>query len=101
MRHPLGKADLPEGGMRGHELPGGQLVLLVRQQGWWALDDWCNHAGCLLSQGKLRGFRVICPCHDMEFDVRTGALCCLPRLCQDQPAYRAVVEGEEVFVELD
>ena len=96
----LGRADLGEGTMRGVELPDGRLVLLARVGGaYHALDDVCNHAGCLLSQGRLEGERVVCPCHDMAFDVRTGAGI-EPVLCQDQRAYRVLVEaGDALLVE--
>jgi len=102
-RLPLGADDLPEGGMRGVALPGDRYVLLARVGGvLHAIEDVCNHGGCLLSEGKLKGTRVTCPCHDMAFDVRTGALATEPRLCDDQRRYgRVVVEGGKVWVEVD
>lgn len=101
MRHSAGPADLADGQMRGVRLPGDRHVLVVRLDGTvTALDDQCNHAGCLLSGGKLRGAEVVCPGHDMTFDVRTGALTCRPRLCDDQRTYRAWVEGGEIWVEI-
>ncbi len=87
--------------MRGHELADGTLVLLVRRDGWWAIDDWCNHAGCLLSQGKLNGFLVSCPCHGMEFDVRSGALASIPKLCNDQRAFPVRIEDGQAWVDVE
>jgi 3-phenylpropionate/trans-cinnamate dioxygenase ferredoxin subunit len=101
MRYLLGKAELSEGEMQGHELPDGTLVLLVRRQGWWAVDDWCNHAGCLLSQGKLKGFLVSCPCHGMEFDVRSGLLASIPKLCDDQRVFPVQIEDGQAWVEIE
>jgi 3-phenylpropionate/trans-cinnamate dioxygenase ferredoxin subunit len=101
MRVDLGRDDLPEGGWRGVRVAGGKVVLLARVGGrLYALDDSCNHSGCLLSGGRLDGPRVICPCHGMEFDVRTGALASVPRLCQDQPSYPVAVEGGRAFAEM-
>lgn len=101
MRVGLGRDDLPEGGWRGLEVAGGKRVLLARLAGGlFALDDTCNHSGCLLSQGRIAGGLVRCPCHAMEFDVRTGALASLPRLCDDQRTYPVTLEGGEVFVEI-
>lgn len=102
MRHLLGEADLADGEMRGYRLPGDRYLLLVRLGGaLHALDDRCNHAGCLLSGGRLRGSEVVCPCHEMSFDVRSGAVTCTPRLCDDQRTFPVAVEGERVWVELE
>jgi len=98
----LGPADLGEGEMRGFRLAGERHVLLVRLGGaLHGLEDRCNHAGCLLSEGRLRANEVVCPCHEMTFDVRSGALTCTPRLCDDQRAYPVVVEGGKVWVEVE
>jgi nitrite reductase/ring-hydroxylating ferredoxin subunit len=37
----------------------------------------------------------------MSFDVRSGALTCLPRLCEDQPTFPVAVEGGQVWVEVE
>jgi 3-phenylpropionate/trans-cinnamate dioxygenase ferredoxin subunit len=95
----LGPADLAEGALRGVELPDGRLVLVARARGaFHALDDVCNHAGCLLSQGRLEDGRVVCPCHDAAFDLRTGAVDD-PEFCGDQRTYRVVVDGDALFLE--
>ncbi len=102
MRHLLGEADLAEGEMRGHRLPGERHVLLIRLGGTLhALDDRCSHGGCLLSGGRLRGSEVVCPCHEMSFDVRSGALTCTPRLCEDQRTYAVMVEGGKAWLEVE
>ncbi len=101
MRFRAGPADLGEGQMRGVRLPGDRHVLVAVVQGAVAaLDDSCSHAGCLLSGGKLSGGEVVCPCHGMTFDVRSGALTCRPRLCDDQRTYPVWVEGGEIWVEI-
>jgi 3-phenylpropionate/trans-cinnamate dioxygenase ferredoxin subunit len=100
-RHSLGKIDVPEGTMRSIRLAERRYVLLVRLEGaLYALDDLCNHAGCQLSRGRLEGGRVVCPCHLMAFDVRTGALKTVPRLCDDQPTYVLEERGGELLVTL-
>jgi 3-phenylpropionate/trans-cinnamate dioxygenase ferredoxin subunit len=101
MRVPLGRADLPPGGLRAVAAAGGRLILLARVgDRFFALDDTCNHSGCLLSGGRLVGALVRCPCHGMEFDVRTGALASVPQLCEDQRSYPVAVEDGEAFAEV-
>ena len=96
---PLRADELAEGEMRGVELPDGRLVLVARVEGTLhAIDDVCNHAGCLLSQGRLEGAHVVCPCHEMAFDVRTGAGR-EPVLCDDQRVHRLQVAGRELLLE--
>ena len=100
-RVPLGRADLAPGTMRGHALGPERYVLLVNLDGrYFAIDDWCNHAGCLLSNGRLVGVTVECPCHGARFGVADGALKTSPRICDDQDAYAVVVEDGMVFAEL-
>lgn len=101
VRHSLGKVEVPEGTMRSVRLAERRYVLLVRLEGsLYALDDLCNHAGCQLSRGRLEGGRVVCPCHLMAFDVRTGALQTVPRLCEDQPTLEVEERNGELLVTL-
>ena len=48
-------------------------VLVCRVQGrLYALEDLCSHADTTLSDGRLNGYKVVCPLHGAQFDVRTG-----------------------------
>ncbi len=66
-------ADVPEGRMC--EINAGEhnLVLCHTADGWFAVDNVCTHAYARLSEGRLRGTRLICPLHGGSFDCRTGA----------------------------
>ena len=97
-RIPLGPANLKDGEMRSYKV-GKRDVLIARVNGSYkSLDDWCNHAGCLLSGGRLEENTVVCPCHEIGFDLDTGANVTSPGVCDDQPAFKAVVEGGQVVV---
>ncbi len=97
----LGPVELAEGTMRGFprgERPG---ILLARVGGrLLALDDWCNHAGGKLAEGRLEGGAVTCPLHRMAFELSSGRLVTSPRLCEDQPHYQVEELDGEVWVEL-
>lgn len=101
-RVPLAATDLPaEGQARGVEIAPGRRLLVARVGGrLHALDDVCNHAGCLLSRGRIEGGTVVCPCHYMTFDLRDGRLLVTPRLADDQRSYPVVEEGGAVVVVL-
>jgi 3-phenylpropionate/trans-cinnamate dioxygenase ferredoxin subunit len=79
---------------------GGTLVALARVAGTWhAVEAWCTHAECPLSDGWLEGAAIRCPCHASLFDLATGAPLEGPA---DEPVrvFPARVAGERVEIEL-
>lgn len=99
MKIELGAADFAENEMRGFRV-GKRNVVVVRRDGRYkALDDWCNHAGCLLSGGRLEKNMVVCPCHEVGFDLDTGKNMTSPGICDDQPAFEVNVEDGRLILE--
>jgi 3-phenylpropionate/trans-cinnamate dioxygenase ferredoxin subunit len=98
MRIELGAADFHEGELRGYDL-GKRAVCVARVNGRYkALDDWCNHAGCLLSGGRVEGNLVVCPCHEVGFDLDSGANMTSPGVCDDQPRCEVRVEQGQLVL---
>lgn len=97
----LGPANLKEGDLRGY--PVGKRNVLVACVGGKlkALDDWCNHAGCLLSGGHLDGNMVVCPCHEVGFDLDSGKNVTSPGICDDQRRFDTEVSAEGQLVVID
>lgn len=95
-RATLGPANLKEGDLRGY--PVGKRNVMVACVGGKlkALDDWCNHAGCLLSGGWLEGNTVVCPCHEIGFDLDTGKNVTSPGVADDQPKVELEVENGQL-----
>lgn len=98
IRTKLGKVEVAEGQLKG--LPVGKRNLLLAKVGGKlkSLDDWCNHAGCLLSGGTLEGNTVTCPCHEVGFDLDTGKNVTSPGVCDDQDAFPIEEENGELVV---
>ena len=97
-----GPDDLQEGELRGLEI-GERLVLLARLNGRiTAMDDSCNHAGCLLSGGWIhdRKRAVVCPCHEYAFELGTGRNVTFPKLCEDQRAFEVRIEAGRVMIRI-
>ena len=94
----LGKADLKEGELRGYPVGKRNVMVACVGSKFKALDDWCNHAGCLLSGGHLEKNMVVCPCHEVGFDLDTGANVTSPGVCDDQPAFKTEVEDGNLVV---
>lgn len=89
--------------MTGLETEEGRLVCLARMDGAYrAIDDWCNHAGCLLSAGWLEkmGDRrvVVCPCHEIAFDLDTGENVNAPNMADDQEAFAVIEEEGAIWI---
>ena len=61
--------------------PMGVNILLARVNGVvYALSGKCAHMACPLFTGKLEGYIITCPCHDWQFDIRTGKFLGAPEL---------------------
>ncbi len=94
--------DLVAGELRGIEI--GKRLVLVAKSGETisAIDDFCNHAGCLLSGGWIDGKKgaVVCPCHEYAFDLKTGRNVTFPRLSEDQEAFPTKIEGGRVLLQV-
>ncbi|MGD0817095.1 MAG: Rieske (2Fe-2S) protein [Methanomassiliicoccales archaeon] len=55
--------------------PKGLPVLLMKRYGQiFALSNRCPHMGCALGGGAMEGYILKCPCHDWQFDIRTGRM---------------------------
>jgi nitrite reductase/ring-hydroxylating ferredoxin subunit len=65
-------ADLKEGRMRSCKVADRDIVLCRVEGKVYALDNVCTHALARMSEGRLRGTRLICPLHGASFDARTG-----------------------------
>ena len=97
---PLSPEELVDGQMRGVQVEKRALLVARVADRHFAIDDWCNHGGCLLSGGRLEEGIVICPCHEVGFDVTTGRLATQPILCEDQQTFPVEIRDGQVFVEL-
>ena len=95
----LGPADLEERELRSYAV-GKRCVLVARLDGRYrAMDDWCNHAGCLLSGGRIEENMVVCPCHEIGFDLETGKNVTSPGIADDQPVFTAAVEDGQIVID--
>jgi nitrite reductase/ring-hydroxylating ferredoxin subunit len=88
----LSLADLPRGRMHCLEVGARQIVICNTVNGVYAVDDICTHALARMSEGRLRGVRLICPLHGAAFDVRDGKVL-------GGPATRALPTHEVRIVE--
>ena len=79
----------------------GNLISLWNLDGEiYAIGDICTHEEEYLSEGELVDHCCVeCPLHGAQFDVRTGAVMCLPAT-EPVVTYPVRVVGNEVQVEV-
>ena len=68
----MDEKDLPPEGMRIVKLQGRRIALVRKEGRVHALDNDCPHVGGYLGQGTLQGDSLVCPLHQMAFDLVTG-----------------------------
>jgi 3-phenylpropionate/trans-cinnamate dioxygenase ferredoxin subunit len=91
-------ADLEEGTMQMVQVDG-TMILLIRQDGLFALQGTCSHEYFELDKGFLTDGSVTCALHLSRFDLRDGE-------SLDPPAelplvsFPVSVEGEDIILEL-
>lgn len=66
----------------------------------YATSDICTHMNSSLTAGKLCEYQIECAWHGARFDIRTGEVKALPAAVPVK-IYKVLVEGEDVFLELD
>jgi len=90
----------------GEIAPGGVKVVRIDDQdvavfhvgdAYYAIDDMCTHDGGPLAEGVLEGYVIECPRHGARFDVRTGAVLCMPATVPVS-AYTVRVVGDDIQV---
>ncbi len=70
--------DLQEG-QKKRVMAGEQAIMLALVEGqYFAVQDNCTHNKASLSAGELENFRIECPWHGAQFDIRTGEVKALP-----------------------
>jgi len=92
-------ADVPNGGIVVFDVAGTRVAVANVGGTFHAFDDTCTHEQCSLAEGELEGATVICPCHQGQFDVRTGEVLAPPPPSPVK-TYRVRTEGESLQVAL-
>jgi nitrite reductase/ring-hydroxylating ferredoxin subunit len=89
-------AALPDGEMA-PVYPLGVNVVIARVAGTvYAVSGKCAHMACPLFTGSQDGYTLTCPCHDWQFDLRTGRFLAAPEL--GLALYSTKSESGKLFV---
>ncbi len=91
-------ADVPEGGVRGIEVDGENLLIAKRAAQVTCFRNACAHLGLPLHEGAVTDGILACPHHDFEYDLATGECLTAPSV-QLQP-HPVRVSGHDVEVRM-
>lgn len=73
-KHRVSKAaEIPAGGMKVCKAGRESVLIFHLDDGFYATQSTCTHVFAPLNRGKLvDGYKLQCPFHRAQFDVRTG-----------------------------
>lgn len=75
----------------------GRAIALFNVDGkFYAIHNSCPHEGGPLAEGRLKGYVVACPWHDLAFDIRNGQGTDGGGYCVG--SYEVRVEGTDIWV---
>ncbi len=74
-----------------------RVIALFNVDGkFYAIHNSCPHEGGPLAEGRLKGYVVACPWHDLAFDIRNGQGTDGGGYCVG--SYEVRVEGTDIWV---
>jgi nitrite reductase/ring-hydroxylating ferredoxin subunit len=91
--------EVPAGATVPVTVEGRRLLVTTTEDGWWALEAECSHAGAPLDEARRAGCLLVCPWHEAVFDARTGQALRGPAR-RGLRTYPTLVQDGTVLVEL-
>jgi nitrite reductase/ring-hydroxylating ferredoxin subunit len=100
-----GIEDFEGTGLRRIEVEGRTILLIHMDSAFYAIDGLCSYKKGDLSKGTLEGFKVQCPEHGVEFDIRTGEVVKNVKLpligkAKNLQAYDIYIEDGDIYIEI-
>jgi 3-phenylpropionate/trans-cinnamate dioxygenase ferredoxin subunit len=75
--------DIEGGKFSTFEIDGIGIVICRFRDEYFAIENRCSHALSTFDEGRMRGYRIMCPLHGATFDIRDGS-------CTGLPATKAI-----------
>jgi 3-phenylpropionate/trans-cinnamate dioxygenase ferredoxin subunit len=90
--------EIPDGGVKIVRIDDQSVAVFHIGDEYFVIDDVCTHDGGPLAEGYLEDHVIECPRHGARFDIKTGAVLCLPATAP-VPTYPVRVVGDEIQME--
>jgi nitrite reductase (NADH) small subunit len=91
-----GVDEIPRGEGRTAIVGGQRVAIFHTKTGWHCVDADCPHKGGPLADGIVADHTVICPLHQLRFDLLTGDA--LGHSCRALVTHTVEVRGRDVYV---
>lgn len=91
--------ELPKGEGRSFYINKESIALFHIGDEFFAIEDFCTHAGAPLGDGFIEGHTVACSWHGAQFCLKTGHALTPPAFTGVR-TYEVKVEGDQVLVAL-
>ncbi len=75
--------DIKEKCFSSFEINGTGIVICRFRDEYFAIENRCSHAQSTFDDGRMRGYRIMCPLHGATFDIRDGS-------CTGAPASKSI-----------
>lgn len=85
--------DVPEKGFKCFTVDGVAVVVCRFRDEYFAVHNLCSHALATFDDGRMRGYRLMCPLHGATFDIRDGSVAGAPATRPIQSYPLRVVDG--------
>ena len=95
-------ADVADGTAERFKVGRTAIAVVHLGEDWYAIGDRCTHQDISLSEGDVHPDTLELECwkHGSCFSLKTGEPSTLPAT-KPTPVYTVVIEGDDVFVEVD
>lgn len=70
--------NIEEKNFSAFDVNGTGIVICRFRDEYFAIENRCSHAQSTFDDGRMRGYRIICPLHGATFDIRDGSCTGLP-----------------------
>ena len=91
--------DIEEGQGKAFLVGKRMVAVFLREDKYYAIDDFCPHQGASLAEGYLTGCAVACPWHHWQFSLEDGTWLDNPKISVDRFNIRVV--NRNIQVQLD
>jgi len=85
--------DIEEKSFSVFEINGTGIVICRFRDEYFAVENRCSHAFATFDEGRMRGYRIMCPKHGATFDIRDGSCTGLPATQSIRSFPLRVVDG--------
>ena len=90
-------SELPPGERLFVEIEGRSIVIFNVAGELFSIADVCSHDDGPVGEGDIEGYKITCPRHGAQFDVRTGKVVQMPAVV-DIPAYPVQLKDGNIFL---